>query len=54
VVDFIPIATYQSIALLNRAEVLAPTGMDSFILLQHYPEEESHLDVTIKPFELPV
>ena len=53
-VDFIPVATYQSLNLLNKIEILPIVSMDAFYLLQPYPGEESRLDITVKPFQLTV
>ena len=54
VVDFIPLVTYQKLNMLGKIEVVAPLGMNAFMLLQPYPDEESHLDVTVKPFQISV
>lgn len=54
VVDFIPIARYQNVETMKLMELVTPIWIDHSILLQPFPDEESHLDVTIKTFELPV
>lgn len=54
VVDFIPFSTYQQLSLLNKVEIVSAVGMTQFILMQPYPDEESRLDVVVRPFQIPV
>jgi len=55
VVDIIPVPTSQDQSLkLNKIEILTPVDNEPFVILQPYPDEEGHLDVTMKPFQLPV
>jgi len=55
VVDIIPVPTSQDQSLkLNKIEILTPVDNEPFVILQPYPDEESRLDVTMKPFQLPV
>jgi len=54
VVDFVPIPRPQNIDTMKHMELITPFWVESSILLQPYPKEESNLDVIRRPFELPV
>lgn len=53
-VDVYPFSFVQDFEGLKHMELMAAYYIDSLALLQPYPDEESLLDVTTRPFELPV
>ena len=53
-VDFTAAPYYHSLENGKRMELITPIGIDFFTILQPFPDEESRLEVTIKPFNFTV
>jgi len=53
-IDIAPTGYFQVLENLKHMELVTPFGVNFFTILQPYPGEESHLDVIIRPFKLPV
>ena len=50
-IDFVPTLRYQRLETSKVVELVTALWIDPFVLLQPFPDEESHLDVTQKPFQ---
>ena len=48
-----PLGYYHVLETLEHMELVTPFYSNFFTLLQPYPDEESRLDVIIRPFKLP-
>jgi len=53
-VDLVPYTFDQTLDNLKHMALTTALWIDPIALLQPWPEEESRLKVTVRPFELPV
>jgi len=54
VVDIVPYMFDQDLINLQHMQLISTMWIDPYAMLQPFPEEESRLDVAIRPFQLTV